>query len=453
MTPIRWTGSFELAGQDSHWEVRMIYWAQLLHFYQPPTQVPSMLKRICNESYRPLLKVFEEYPNARLTINFNGVLTDMLMDCGHRDIIDGYRKLAERGQIEFTGTGKYHPILPLLPREEVKRQIALNIQTNRRFFGRAYAPQGFFPPEMCYHQDILEPIVKSGCRWIILSGIACPAEWPLDIIYRVEYEKQEMAVFFRDDVLSNRISFQDLRAEEFIGHLKDWQGKRETIYVVTAMDAETYGHHIQGWERTFLAKVYQELEPSPEPPEEVKQAKALAEQHATLLTNDEVATKIRTVTVSQLLDLFARGQTIEPRPSSWSTTADDMKVGNYYPLWQDKNNEVHRLQWEHLSICVEMVNEALRCADNEQSRHSATIARGLLDRAEHSCQMWWASNRPMWDINIVHMGLLDQLRTVVNAYRAINKSGASEETKREYYYRTVAARDIRNKLEDRLFVQ
>ncbi|GAH94179.1 unnamed protein product, partial [marine sediment metagenome] len=66
-------------------------------------------------------------------------------------------------------------------------------------------------------------------------------------------------------------------------------------------------------------------------------------------------------------------------------------------------------------------------------------ARGLLDRAEHSCQMWWGSNRPMWDINFIHMGLLDQLRTVVNAYRAINKSGASEETKREYYYRTVVA--------------
>jgi len=30
--------------------------------------------------------------------------------------------------------------------------------------------------------------------------------------------------------------------------------------------------------------------------------------------------------------------------------------------------------------------------------------------------MWWASNRPMWDINLIHMGLLDQLRTVVNAY-------------------------------------
>jgi alpha-amylase/alpha-mannosidase (GH57 family) len=431
----------------------MIYWAQLLHFYQPPTQVPSMLNRICDESYRPLLQVFEDYPSARVTINFNGVLTDMMMDCGHKHVIDGYRDLAEKGQIEFTGTGKYHPILPLIPREEVKRQIDLNTQTNRHFFGKAYAPQGFFPPEMCYSRDILPPIMKSGCRWVILSGIACPAEWPLDVIYRTEGNGQEIAVFFRDDVLSNRISFQELKANEFIAHLKDWQGKRENIYVVTAMDAETYGHHIQGWERAFLAKVYEELEQPAQPLEEIKQAKTLAGQHAALLTNNEVATKIHMVTISQLLDLFPQGQTIEPRPSSWSTTADDMKDGNYYPLWQDKKNEVHRLQWEHLSICIELVNEALQCADNEESRQSAAIARGLLDRAEHSCQMWWASKRPMWDINLIHMGLLDQLRTVVNAYRAINKSGVDEGTKREYYYRTVAARDIRNKLEDRLFVQ
>jgi alpha-amylase/alpha-mannosidase (GH57 family) len=431
----------------------MIYWAQLLHFYQPPTQVPSVLKKICNESYRPLLHVFEEYPNARLTINFNGVLTDMLMDCGHKDVIEGFRNLAEMGQIEFTGTGKYHPILPLIPGEEVKRQIDLNAQTNHHFFGRSYAPQGFFPPEMCYSRDILPPIIKSGYRWVILSGIACPAEWPVDIIYRVECDGQEIVVFFRDDVLSNRISFGNMEAKEFIAHLEQWQGERENIYVVTAMDAETYGHHIQGWERIFLARVYEELEPSAEPLEEIKQATVLAGQHVSLLTNGEAATKIQMVTVSQLLDLFSLGQTIEPKPSSWSSTADDIEHGNYYPLWQDRENEVHRLQWEHLSICIDLADKALECADNEESRHSATIARGLLDRAEHSCQMWWASNRPMWDINLIHMGLLDQLRTVVNAYRAINKSGASEETKREYYRRAVAARTIRSKLEDKLFVQ
>jgi alpha-amylase/alpha-mannosidase (GH57 family) len=306
---------------------------------------------------------------------------------------------------------------------------------------------------MCYSQDILEPVINSGYRWIILSGIACPTQWPLDIVYRAALKGQDLAVLFRDDVLSNRISFQELNAGDFITHLEEWQGKRENIYVVTAMDAETYGHHIQDWERTFLAEVYGELEPTTEPLEEVKQAKALAGQHATLLANGEAAAKIQMVTISQLLDLFPQGPAIEPKPSSWSTTTDDLEAGNYYPLWQDERNEVHRLQWEHLSICIELVSKALECADNDESHHSATIARGLLDRAEHSCQMWWASNRPMWDINLIHMGLLDQLRTVVNAYRAINKSGASEEAKREYYYRTIAARDIRSKLEDRLFVQ
>jgi alpha-amylase/alpha-mannosidase (GH57 family) len=412
-----------------------------------------MLKRICDESYRPLLQVFEEYLNARVSINFNGVLTDMLIDCGHKDVIDGLRSLAERGQVEFTGTGKYHPILPLIPKDEVRRQIDLNMQTNRRAFGKSYAPKGFYPPEMCYSQEILQPIAQAGYRWIILSGIACPVEWPMDLIYKVEHEGRSLMVLFRDDVLSNRISFKDMGAKEFITHLEEWRGKRENIYVVTAMDAETFGHHIQDWERTFLAKVYEELGPPPETFEEVKQAKVLAGQHASILMNSEAAAKTQMVTISELLQLFPQGQTIEPRPSSWSTTADDMKAGNYYPLWQDKNNEVHRLQWEHLKICIELVNKALECADNEESRRSAAIARGLLDRAEHSCQMWWASNRPMWDINLIYMGLLDQLRTVVNAYRAINKSGADEETKREYYYRTVAARDIRHKLEDRLFVQ
>lgn len=431
----------------------MIYWAQLLHFYQPPTQAPSVLRKICNESYRPLLHVFEEYPDARLTVNFNGVLTDMLMDCGHKDIIEGFRNLAEMGQIEFTGTAKYHPILPLIPADEVKRQIHLNALTSRHFFGKSYSPQGFFPPEMCYSHDILQPIIDSGHRWVIVAGVACPVDWPLDVIYKTQSGGQEIAIFFRDDVLSNRISFRNMEAKEFIAHLELWQGGRENIYVVTAMDAETYGHHIQGWERIFLAKVYEELESPAESLTEVRQVTALAGQHVSLLTNGEAAAKIQMVTISQLLDLFPRGQSIEPRPSSWSTTAEDMKAGNYYPLWQDKNNEVHRLQWEHLNICIDLVNMALDCADNEDSRRSAIIARGLLDRAEHSCQMWWASNRPMWDINLIHMGLLDQWRTVVNAYRAINKSGVSAETKHRYYGRAVAARNIRAELEDKLFAR
>jgi alpha-amylase/alpha-mannosidase (GH57 family) len=430
----------------------MIYWAQLLHFYQPPTQFPPVLDKICQESYRPLLEVFRQHPKARATVNINGALTEMLRDCGHRDIIEGLKELAQTGQIGLTGTGKYHPILPLIPQREVKRQIELNQKTNGFFFGDAFKPAGFFPPEMAYGRDIISPIVETGYQWIILSGVACPADWAVDSIYQVEHEGKRLAVFFRDDILSNKISFQELGPEEFLGDLRAQKGDRENIYVITAMDAETYGHHIKNWEQLFLAEVYEELEVRSESYAHIQQSKALSSQHAAILQDAGTAQEVQTVTISQLLDMFPPGEVIDPKPSSWSTSGQDIEAGNAYPLWADKDSELHRLQWEHLAICVDICAKATEVADSEESKHFADIARGLLDRAMHSDQFWWASRRPMWDINMIHLGLMAQWRVLVNAFKAINSSGAPGELKKEYYDKLVAARDAGNKIVDRLFV-
>jgi alpha-amylase/alpha-mannosidase (GH57 family) len=430
----------------------MIYWAQLLHFYQPPTQLPSVLEKICDESYRPLLEVFHQYPNARVTVNINGTLTEMLKDCGHRDIIQGLKELAESGQIEFTGTGKYHPILPLIPPDEAKRQIELNQKTNSFFFGTAYKPSGFFPPEMAYSREILPLVIGAGHRWIILSGVACPTNWPVDTVYQIEHEGKRLAVFFRDNLLSNKISFDELGPRDFLENLKALKGDKENIYAVTAMDAETYGHHIQDWEELFLAEVYEQLQVRSETFAHIQQKKALATQHASLFQDAETAQQIQTATISQLLELFSSGDVIDPKPSSWSTTAEDIEAGNPYPLWADKDNEIQHLQWEHLSICMEICSSASQLADNDESKRFAGIARGLLDRALHSCQFWWASRKPMWDINLIHLGLIDQWRAIVNAYRAVNTSGADGNVKGELHQKLVTARDLRNKIADRLFI-
>ena len=282
----------------------MIYWAQLLHFYQPPTQSPSVLRKIYHESYKPLIDVLLKYPQARITVNINGVLTEMLHDCGHDDIIEGLKRLVERGQIELTGSGKYHPILPLIPRKEVERQIKLNSITNKHFFNKSYRPKGFFPPEMCYSKDIIPPIVNSGHEWIILSGIAAPGKWPLDIIHYVEHDNKRMKVLFRDDIISNKISFQNIEPSEFLDNLKRLKGHKEKIYVVTAMDAETFGHHVENWEDLFLAEVYEQIQPSPETLATLKQAADLAHQHSRFLEDERITQEVQAVTISQLLDIF-----------------------------------------------------------------------------------------------------------------------------------------------------
>jgi len=156
--------------------------------------------------------------------------------------------------------------------------------------------------------------------------------------------------------------------------------------------------------------------------------------------------------MSELLEFFPQGRRVEPLASSWSTSAQDLAAENSYPLWKERGNEIHRLQWEHIGITIELVDKAMEVADSDEAKRFANIARGLLDRSLHSCQFWWASRRPMWDINLIHKGLLEQQETIVNAYRAINLSQTEEDLKRDYYHKLVAARDVRNKIIDRLFV-
>ena len=430
----------------------MIYWAPLLHLYQPPTQFHAVLKKICRESYRPLLDVFESNPNAKVTINICGVLTEALMDHGAADIVERMRKLGERGQLEFVGTSKYHAILPLIPQEEMLRQIELNQKTNAYFFKKSFSPKGFFPPEMCYSNQILGPIQKTGHKWILISGVACADEWPIDRIYQVKSGSSSISVFFRDDILSNKISFQGIDSKGFLEHLKGFVHAKKDAYIITAMDGETFGHHIQNWERLFLEKVYDVLTyPEENAYKDIKQRADLAKTFKDYLKSSAPG-RIKVVTISELFDHFPKGKFIEPKRSSWSTSAEDRERGDYYPLWLGKDNEVHGLQWEVVKICLEIVYKAQDVAKNNAAKTYANISRMLLDRALHSCQFWWASRQPMWDINLVNKGLLMQDEAILNAYKAIKMSDCEEEIKRQYYHKVVASRDLINKIKDRLFV-
>src|SRR5262249_50210171 len=91
---------------------------------------------------------------------------------GHRDVVRGLAELAEAGTIELTGSAMFHPILPLLPRREMRRQIQLNEHACRRYLGEAFRPQGVFPPEMCYSRDVALIVRDLGYRWILVDEVA-----------------------------------------------------------------------------------------------------------------------------------------------------------------------------------------------------------------------------------------------------------------------------------------
>lgn len=124
-----------------------MYWANFLHIYQPPTQSKEILGQVANESYRKVITGLIDNPTAKITLNVNGVLTQMLVDNGFIDIVNNIKVLLDRNQIELTASAMYHPFLPKLPKSEIIRQIQLNEQVNHKYYGDSYRPAGFFPPK------------------------------------------------------------------------------------------------------------------------------------------------------------------------------------------------------------------------------------------------------------------------------------------------------------------
>lgn len=342
-----------------------MYWANFLHIYQPPGQKKAILERVVKESYRKILSGLRSNPSLKLTLNLNAGLTEMLVKNGYEDVINDIRILLDRGQIELTGTAKYHPLLPQLPEEEIVRQIEINQIAHQKFFGNAYRPQGFFPPEMGYTPRLGEIIQKMGFSWVILDEVGLYE--PVDHT-KIHQNYLDLKFFFRERALSFKIlSAQIGNAKIFLNELAPRISRQE--YLVTAMDGETFGHHRPGLENLLW-----EIAREPQLP---------------------------TVTLSQLIKLFNEKKIVEPGPSSWALTSQMTAKAHPFLRWDDSQNSIHQRQWQLVKLAIEAVKKDQRPETRER-----------LDASLYSDQFWWASARPWWSLEMIEQGAHQLVKTI-----------------------------------------
>ncbi|MFX1496534.1 MAG: hypothetical protein ACFFBH_03300 [Promethearchaeota archaeon] len=370
----------------------VVYFAFLFHIYQPPVQIPQVIKQIVNESYKPIIKALENHTYAKITLNINGTLTEQLHDFGYDDLIQSIIMGANRGQIEFTGSAKFHPILPLIPEQEIRRQIKLNNETNRYFFGKLYTPRGFFPPEMAISEEVFKVVKKLGFDWVILSGIAnILPDFPTNYI---SLHKNGLKLIFRDDYISIDCAFNKINnVDTFINRLK-YKNSNEDMYIILAFDGETLGHHVKGAIDDFLIPLFETLPQRQD---------------------------IKICTVSEIVDRFPKRTKQVPRVSSWSTMPYDLAHDVPFPLWFDPNNEIHREQHRFFMYALTLINLSTKYRDSmdEEKKKIFENARNLLDRGIYSCQQWWASQKPWYNPDMILRGLNEVLIASVNAKRSI----------------------------------
>lgn len=337
-------------------------WANFFHIYQPPHWPRAVITKVARESYRPLVRFLLAHDHIRITMNVSGSLTEQLAARGqYRDIVGGLKKLLARGQIELVDSAMYHAILPLLPEREIERQIYLNRATNRRVFGSAYAPRGFFPPEMAYNGKLARVLSRLKYSWVILDGIGNPGI--VDYTTRYELTRGGLGIVFRNRYVSDYLAFaiQEADTKRFLETVKRWNKQRDVL--ITAMDGENLGHH-----RHIAKRIWQRLVHQPH---------------------------IDTVTISELLRSLPASKLIAPRASSWSSAIADIRNNIPFALWKNPSNAIHRLQWELFGMVFELIRT------RERKHALPPILRKEFDQTASSDWYWWASCEPWWDVDII----------------------------------------------------
>lgn len=343
----------------------------VLHFYQPPTQEPGITKTVLESCYLPLLRILSEKSGFGLTLNISGSLILQLKQLGADEFFDLVRKLIYEEKIEITSSAMHHPLIPIIPKPVVIRQIEKNSQILKSSLG-VEKTEGFFPPELAVDNSSLNLI---NSNYILVDETALGPHRRQDSI--VKYGKYLL--------INNRQVCELIRAYprqlfvETVANLVQNNGDKAGL-IVTVNDAELFGHH------------YSE----------------------------------RLQVLADLLDArdikFIKAAEAVARFGTHATTVSDVKASTWgacqgFSLW---NKNV--LQKKYLRL--------LKAAYELTSVGLDATAGDLFDQGTSSCYLYWLSNWPWWHPGLVEEGATQLIRCV----RSLPVSGKEKIRVEEMYH-------------------
>ncbi len=336
----------------------MIHLGFLLHLHQPPNQLKRVLDRAVTDCYSPLFDLINSRNDARFTVNLNWSLTELLLNNGFGNILSKIKLAMNSGVIEMTGTAAYHAILPLIPYQEQVRQIKHNHAKNLKALGKAYKPNGVFPPELAFGHEIIDSIKECSYKWTITDDQPFNCihnQVPWNYIPRME----GLPILLRSNLWSYKVSMENkdfgqrYSGREVIDSLINkmnnwWEGKDG--YIIIALNGETFGYHVPGYIDYFLKQMLDTLKWKKD--------------------------QIKLSHLSEIVRIFPKIKKEVP-PGSWSTNDEDFWSGNFFPLWKNKYNNSHALLWELANLALASVKEL----------------EETLDKSLSSSTFWWANKK------------------------------------------------------------
>ena len=345
----------------------MRYWVNFLHFFQPPTQKDLIVKDVAEKNYRKVIDVLKENSKAKLVLNISACLTEKLYQYGFKSLLKDISTLAEKGQIEFVESAKYHPILQFLPKKEVVRQIELNHKTNKKYFGKVYNPKGFYPPELFYTPGLAKTVDELGYKFILACEISYKGKLrniKFDRLYKPKITK-DLLVIYQSRRMSRRLGFRErLTTKKFLNEVDKFLKPEE--YLMTVADGEFFGHRYKKRD-IFFANILKSRE-------------------------------LKTITASELIEIYKDKVSVTSTKRGFNCMLEDKKSSKLDNLWKSPDNEIQLLKWKLTNLAIKTIENA------DPKEFGYREARGILDTFLYSCHYWWASCWPWWSIEEVEKG-------------------------------------------------
>ncbi|MCH2637134.1 MAG: hypothetical protein MKZ56_02040 [Candidatus Thalassarchaeum sp.] len=336
------------------------------------------------------------------------------------NILPMYSELAASGQVELTTTPYYHPIMPLLMmdgwtfedgirvnKDSWPEDVTNHLQTGMDFFEQelGFRPTGMWPSEQSVSPDMVQPVADVGIEWMVtdelnleestdMSGSTIDVSVASNLA--TPWLVDDVAVVFRDRVISDRIAFQygsmtpEVAASDFLAYCDNIrqqlldEGKDPSDHLLTvALDGENwmfmsdFQHQDNG--RPFTEEWFSRLS-----------------THPTIVTTTPGEFLEKNLTLPEI-DVIGTGSWIDGTLSTWAGEAEE-------------------------SLAWQRIVEARQALVAFEAEHPDDL--GLEDAweslyiAEGSDWFWWygldqdSGYDEMWDVLFkVHLS---------NIYRAVN---------------------------------
>ncbi|MBT4034066.1 MAG: DUF1926 domain-containing protein [Candidatus Marinimicrobia bacterium] len=224
-----------------------------IHNHQPVGNFDKVFHDACDRSYLPFLQTLEKFPEISMAFHFSGSLIEWLE--GHRlEVLELFKRLVCRGNIEVLGSGFYEPILAMIPEADQVGQIKkMNDWALQRM---DYEIKGNWLTERVWEPHLVRSLNGADIEYMVVDDYhfltTGPASKNLNGYFYTEQEGKVLSVFPINQKMRYAMPFEDPQVA--IDILRSYTTENGDSLIVMADDGEKFGIWPGTWNTVYSQK-------------------------------------------------------------------------------------------------------------------------------------------------------------------------------------------------------